>query len=247
MLARVSGVVGKRNLFLSQLPAPVFDSLLPHLQLIEVTQTVRARHVMGDEFVCFPVSCVFAAMSSIVRKCSCFQMFVSSVSPVGLIWAEFLPGIHHEFRVVKSGYLLRGSYEVFWELLGRAHLVENVVARTVSSIARIATVNSECAVRHNASARLARIILEAQEAVGSHDDLTLSQAEWASLIGTRREAVAGILRDWTSAGVVSASRSRIRVVVPQRLRQLSCACYGVVQPASLTAWKPAQKTADVLL
>jgi hypothetical protein len=230
-------LIAKKNLLLERLPLAVTESLLPHLQLIELERGVPSSYSTDDGAVYFPVNCVFAMSSQRDAGCSSFQTFVTSASVIGLIRKARLPRVHYKLQVVGSGYLLRGPYEPVWDSIDRASLGQSLVFDGLTEIAHIATINSECTSSHNCSERLARLILEARDALGADRDITISQMEYASLLRTRRETVTEILSRWIKSGIVAHTRAKIRVIDHDRLRQLSCDCYVEAKQAKTTAWQ----------
>jgi CRP-like cAMP-binding protein len=81
---------------------------------------------------------------------------------------------------------------------------------------------------HNLPERLARWLLMTQDRIQA-DRIPLTHEFLANMLGTRRSSVtitAGLL---ASAGVITYSRGKVRVLDRQKLAETACECYDVVR------------------
>ncbi|WP_280151794.1 Crp/Fnr family transcriptional regulator [Piscinibacter sp. XHJ-5] len=81
-----------------------------------------------------------------------------------------------------------------------------------------------CNAHHSVKERLCRWVLGSVDRAGS-DELAMSQALVAEMVGARRQTVGEILVELHRAGIISLRRNHIRVVDRSALLALSCECY----------------------
>ncbi len=231
-------LLSKKNRLLGELPARMVESLLPNLQLIELRKGVPLPQLSHyDDTVYFPISCVFALSSRRAAGCSSFQTFVSASDVFGLTRMARTPGISYDLKLAGTGHVLSGAYKPIWRAIEQAGLNHRITFLGLSEIAQVAVINSECISSHKYTERLARLALEARDAFGDDRDITISQTEWASLLGTRRETISTIFRDWIKRGLMNNLRAKTRVSDSDGLRELSCDCYEAAKEAKATGWQ----------
>jgi CRP-like cAMP-binding protein len=81
-----------------------------------------------------------------------------------------------------------------------------------------------CNAHHSVRQRLCRWLLTSVDRAGS-DELDLTQAMLAEMIGVRRQSVGEVLVTLHRAGAIAQRRQRIRIDDAAALERLSCECY----------------------
>lgn len=85
-----------------------------------------------------------------------------------------------------------------------------------------------CNTHHSVRQRLCRWVLASADRDGS-EELTLTQAMLAEMLGVRRQSVSEVLVELHQAGVVQQRRNRICILDRERLQQSACECYATVR------------------
>lgn len=85
-----------------------------------------------------------------------------------------------------------------------------------------------CSQHHTAAQRLARLLLTIHYYAESRT-FQMSQEFIAATLGVRRPAVSDAAGQLQTAGMITYSRGRMRIVDSTRLKQQSCECYGFIR------------------
>jgi len=161
--------------------------------------------------------------------------FVGSQSAFGFE-AVFIPAtVCFEAYAVGAGYLYEISRESFVAALELQQSLHVFRAQFTALIAERALVNGGCRALHSTAARLARLILEAQDTFGADTPLTLTQKEIGEMLSVRRESVATVFGEWSSRGIIETSRGRLSVPSRDAMLSLSCACYEATKQITSTS------------
>jgi CRP-like cAMP-binding protein len=84
-----------------------------------------------------------------------------------------------------------------------------------------------CCISHRIAHRCARLLLDAHRSTEG-DDIDMTQANVAELLGVRRASASVALEALERDGAVALRRSCITVVDPKRLNAAACTCHQVV-------------------
>lgn len=87
-----------------------------------------------------------------------------------------------------------------------------------------------CQALHSVEARLARWLLQAQDAVGG-DTLRLTQEYLSHMMGVRRTSVSGSANKLQEAGLIAYKRGVIQILDRKDLEKAACECYAAVRAA----------------
>jgi CRP-like cAMP-binding protein len=90
------------------------------------------------------------------------------------------------------------------------------------------TQTAACNVFHPIEARCARSLLMARDRLQS-DELELTHAFLAQMLGVRRVGVTVAAGNLQRRGVISYSRGRLIILDPKRLAEAACECYGLIR------------------
>ncbi len=102
-------------------------------------------------------------------------------------------------------------------------LLEYVHAMLIETAQSVA-----CNARHSVGQRLARWLLTAHDRV-SGNELRLTHATLAKLLGVRRATITQAVHLLQDAGVVTLARNELRIVDRCKLEQCACHCYRVIK------------------
>jgi CRP-like cAMP-binding protein len=91
-----------------------------------------------------------------------------------------------------------------------------------------------CNTFHPVEQRLARWLLMAADRV-SVQELSLTQEQIASMLGTRRASVSVAASNLQNAGIVKYERGNLRILSRRKLGEVACECYAIVR-AQLEAY-----------
>jgi CRP-like cAMP-binding protein len=222
-------VVATKNLLLNSLSTECLNSLLPHLQPVDLPiATVLYEPETTPVFAYF----MLTGIASVVASAS-----EGGSVEVGLIGREGVVGALHLLgtglvptrcfmQLAGSGLRIRLSelQKVFFESTEiRGRLLEFVQeqALTLSQVAG-------CHRLHGAEQRLARWLLMVQDRV-ENETLGLTQTFLAEMLGSQRTTVTVIAGVLQRNGLIEYSRGSLRIVDRKGLEHAACGCYLVTQ------------------
>ena len=218
-----------RNFILRSLPAEEYKLILPHLQLCTLEVGV-VLHEMRE-----PVRTGYFVNNGLVSTLT--VMSNGDSIEVGIVGHEGFSGLPALLNISSSssrlnvqiaGEALKIKSKALHEVVAKAPTLERLLARfgylQALHMAQIAACNR----LHNLVERLARWLLMTQDRIQA-DMIPLTHEFLANMLGTRRSSVtiaAGVLQ---SAGVITYSRGKLRVLDRQKLEDTACECYDVVR------------------
>lgn len=85
-----------------------------------------------------------------------------------------------------------------------------------------------CNARHSVTERLGRWLLTCSDVLES-DEISLSQDVFAKMLGVQRSSINPVLQHLRAKGVISLTRSKVKIIDRRRLRMIACECYGVIR------------------
>lgn len=129
-----------------------------------------------------------------------------------------------------DGELVRIDAQRFNEAVRRSDHAGQLLGGYTAYCFRASSQTCACNAHHGVQQRLCRWLLVAADQAGS-DDLQLTQAMLAALLGVRRQSVGAALVELAQAGTIVQRRSRIQVLDRARLQGLACECYQTTRAA----------------
>jgi CRP-like cAMP-binding protein len=87
-----------------------------------------------------------------------------------------------------------------------------------------------CNATHDVGQRVARWLIMAQDRCQT-DALPITHEMLSRILGVRRATITRCIRRYEDAGILSKSRSMIRIRGRARLEAIACACYGYIRAA----------------
>jgi hypothetical protein len=209
---------------LRTLPEPSSKKLLADLKLIEVALGPLLWEVSRRDVVYLPLDAVFANETIDVDGNSAFQAFSTGTHIFGL-QRHLVPHVSQRLSVVGKGYALRGERERIHQLLVEIGVESLFKSATLQGMVEINSGNSICATSHAATARIARLLIEANHVFREKNAITLNQSILGRFVGTRRETVAEVLGALRREKIITMGRQKLNVIDMPALEARACACW----------------------
>jgi len=180
------------------------------------------------EYVYFPGSAVVAMMDTVEG---------GGTVEVGIIGREGMVGINiflgclttPDKAVVQiPGSAMRMKTRDLRRELRFGSSLQRLLLRYTQALLAVISQSVACSQHHTLSQRVARLILTMRDHTGS-DDAVMSHKSIAALLGARRAGVTQAAIAFRVAGLLSYSRTRIRLLDQPGLKKESCECYQFIR------------------
>ncbi len=202
-------------------------------RLAEVNVRVGAVLITSGQpltHVYFPTTALLAGYN---RHSVDTPMAATLVGPTSLVGLGALldnSPARHDVTVVVAGRVLRLEADLLREEFEQSSRARSLLLAAlrmyISELSQLATCNRFHTLEQQLCMRLVQVIDHQQT-----DELAITQAELALLIGARRERVNQIVGNLETAGIMGLGRGRLtRLDRPGLLRQ-ACGCYAVLAKA----------------
>jgi CRP-like cAMP-binding protein len=229
MVASTGGYRSTENRILSALPAGEYETLLPHLEHVELP--IGVTLYMPDEpirYVYFPNS----GMLSLVSMTNEGEMIeIGMVSNEGMAGVPIIFGIDrvpYQVEVQIEGYGLKLKAEVLKEAFNDRGVIHTLLLRYAYLLIAQITQSAVCNRFHTVRERLCKWLLVARDRVKSNE-FTLTQEDLSEMIGSHRPNVTVAARALQKAGLIRYRRGKITILDPAGLENSACECYGVMR------------------
>lgn len=165
---------------------------------------------------------------------------VAVIGHDGMVGVSILMGAGispHRAVVQSAGTALRIKAEYLQEEWVRAGHLQSLLMRYNQALMIQVGQTAVCNRHHNVDQQLCRWLLMSLDRLPDND-LTMTQALIANMLGVRREGVTEAAGKLQKTGAIRYLRGRITVLDRPQLQKLSCECYEVVQQeyARLLPW-----------
>lgn len=212
------------NRFLSELPTPLIERLLPHLNLTELkaSSTILAPGEIPKE-IFFPLSCVVSLQRISLENQITEICMVGNEGAVGLL--DWLYSGEHErqIAVLHAGLALRLPLRELIAQVGESVDFQRYLLiyqrKVLSYLAEV----SFCNQFHSVDQRLARWLHGLFHQIAGRE-LLLTQEQIAHALGVRRESIAVALGHLERQGLLDTQRRRIVLLDETALKQMACTC-----------------------
>jgi CRP-like cAMP-binding protein len=211
------------------LPEVVRERLFPRLELVEMPLGY-VLYESGDilEHVYFPIDCIVSLLYVMENGASAEIAVVGNEGMVGI--ALFMGGETTPNRAVvqNAGHAYQLKGDLLKMEFNRSGAFQHLLLRYTQALLTQMSQTAVCNRHHSIDQQLCRWLLLSLDRLSSNE-LRMTQALIAGMLGVRREGVteaAGKLQD---VGLISYKRGRITVLDRPRLEKVSCECYGVVK------------------
>ena len=219
----------RQNNLLAALPIDVQDRLVPHLKLVPMPLG-KVLYEGGDpqSYVYFPVDSIISMLHVLQDGASAEISVVGNEGLVGI--ALFMGGDSTPSRAIVqsagSAFQLQAQ-RMKDEFDRHGDLLLLMLLYTQSLITQVAQ-TAVCNRHHSVDQQLCRWLLLSLDRL-SDNQVIMTQALIANMLGVRREGVTEAARKLQRLGVIDYSRGHISVLNRPALESLSCECYAVVK------------------
>lgn len=188
-------------------------------------------------YVYFPLDCLVSLFAPIEGHAPLEAAVVGNEGIVGVPLALGLRKSLVRAVVQGSGNALCMRAHVFRDELRREPGLRREIDRYIHGLMAQLTQTAACNVFHPIEARCARSLLMARDRLQS-DELELTHAFLAQMLGVRRVGVTVAAGNLQRRGVISYSRGRLIILDPKRLAEAACECYGLIRSNYENVGKP---------
>jgi CRP-like cAMP-binding protein len=222
-------VVEQRNLLLRSLPSAEYESLLPHLERVDVAP-MQVLTAAGQwlSHVYFPETALIAMLR---------RMRDGTVIEAGIAGRDGMAGIPMLAGVTWSpttlvaqlpGVCQRMSAAVLHELLPELPSFTALLDRYVLAFMDQLGQTIACNSMHSVEQRCTRWLLTAHDAAG-RDDFNLTHEGLAEMLGVRRAGVTVAALALQRGGLIRYSRGRVTILDRRGLEAVACECHAITR------------------
>lgn len=217
-----------KNRLLAALPHQVYQRLLPDLQLIKLSQE-QIIYVSGEtsEFAYFPNNSIISSVA-ILENGETIEMGV--IGNEGMIGIPLILNTEYTnfaavVQVTGNAYKiaaqsLKKELELQEEL--KILLMRYTQARIIQLGQTIA-----CNRHHKLEQRFARWLLLVRDSI-QEDRFELTHEFISQMLGVGRTRITEIAREFQKAGIIQYKRGCVEIVDNQKLEDICCECYEVI-------------------
>jgi CRP-like cAMP-binding protein len=222
----------KQNHLLAALPAADYKRLLPKLEHLPLILGQVLYESGGEqEYVYFPTDSIVSLLYVMQNGSSAEIAVVGNEGLVGV--ALFMGGETTPSRAVvqSAGHAYRCRNSVLIREFERGGPLQHLLLHyTLALIAQMSQ-TAACNRHHTVEQQLCRWLLLSLDRLPSNE-LTMTQALIANMLGVRREGVTEAAGHLQAAGLIHYCRGRITVLDRAKLEARVCECYAVVKRES---------------
>jgi CRP-like cAMP-binding protein len=218
-----------QNWVLAKLPRAAYERLRPHLEPIDFSfGDVVYEADAPQSYLYFPTTSVVSLMYRAKDGSTAEMGVVGKDGVVGV--ALFMGGGTRPNRAMVqiAGGALRMKATALRAEVKRHGLLQRLLLRYTQALLTQISQTAVCNCLHHVEQRLCRWLLLCHDRVRSNE-LSLTQALLAGMLGVRREAVTAAARKLQSAGLIRWRRGQIAILDRRGLERRACACYQVVK------------------
>lgn len=217
-----------RNLLLASLDPADFAVVLGHLRPMPLR---RGRMVNPPNLpfsdLLFIESGIVSVLASTGRQDTAQAWMTGREGVIGVAAILGQPSSPHRRIVEVDGEALGLPLAQLPEILERIPALRAVLMRYVHTLLVQSSQLSACNAHHNASQRVARWLLMAQDRLAVAD-IEVTHAMLARALGARRPTVSQAVEIVCRTGAVVQKRGRIDIVDRPALEHASCSCYRLL-------------------
>jgi CRP-like cAMP-binding protein len=218
-----------RNQLLAQLPHSVQQSWFPQLELVDMplgAVLYEAGAALGHVY--FPVTSIVSLLYLMENGASAEIAVVGKEGILGV--SLFMGGNTTPSRgvVQSAGKGFRLPAQVMQNEFNIGGQVLHLLLRYTQALITQMSQTAVCNRHHSLDQQLCRWLLLSLDRLQGNE-LVMTQALIANMLGVRREGVAGHALELQKAGLIRYVRGRITVLDRKGLERRSCECYAVVK------------------
>ncbi|MCS3758722.1 Crp/Fnr family transcriptional regulator [Bradyrhizobium centrosematis] len=220
-----------RNKLLSYIP----ESELEVLRSIGTEVEIKPRQVLHHwrlpmEYVYFLNDGLISVSAKVEPNRFVEAWLVGSEGMIGApcVLAPEDPMPPHRRVVQVGGTALRIPTRAFVATLDELLALRGIILRYINLVLFQTSQVGACNSLHSVRQRLGRWLLVAANAMDSNE-LPITHAVLAQLLGIRRASVSECLETFEQAGIIRNTRAAITLIDRAQLQHLACSCSGLIQ------------------
>lgn len=218
-----------QNHLLAALPAPDFEQLAPHLELVQLALG-QTLYDPGTQmrYAFFPTTSIVSLHYVTESGASAETAGVGNEGVVGI--ALFMGGDTTSSSAVvqTAGQAYRLDRHVLKEQFDKGGALQRLLLRYTQALMTQMAQTATCNRYHSVEQQLCRWLLLTQDRLPDRE-LVMTQELVASMLGVRRESVTDAAGRLQSLGYIRYRRGHIGVLDRAGLESTACECYGVVK------------------
>jgi CRP-like cAMP-binding protein len=218
----------RRNRLLAALPRANLDRLLATLDPVPLPlHQVLFRADEAFEYIHFPIDGIVSLTGSVENEPMVEVAMIGSEGMVGL--SAFLDAKATPLNalVQVEGHAMRMRVAALKEEI-KSGALNAILRRYTQVLFNQVAQGAVCNRLHSMEARLARWLLMSRDRVPT-PEFSLTQEFMARMLGVRRATVTETASALQQAGLIRYNRGRMTIVDPERLKETSCECYGIIK------------------
>jgi CRP-like cAMP-binding protein len=219
----------RQNHLLAVLPITEYERMLPNLELVNL-ELGKAVYESGERIyhVFFPTTAIVSLLYVLENGTSAEISVVGNEGIVGI--ALFMGGETALNRAIvqSAGQAYRMKGQSLSQEFNRAGALQHLLMRYTMALLAQMSQTAVCNRHHSIDQQLCRWLLLSLDRLASNE-LSMTQELIADMLGVRREGVTEAAGKLQSAGLISYSRGRIKVLDRPGLEARVCECYDVVK------------------
>ena len=222
----------KQNHLLAALPAADYARLLPDLEEIPLALGLALYESGGhQEYVYFPTTSIVSLLYVMHDGSSAEIAVVGNEGAVGI--ALFMGGESTPSRAVvqSAGHAYRMRGALLKTEFERGGSMQYLLLRYTQALITQMAQTAVCDRHHAVEQQLCRWLLLSLDRLPTNE-LTMTQALIANMLGVRREGVTEAAGKLQAEGLIHYSRGKITVLDRPKLEARVCECYAVVKRES---------------
>lgn len=226
---RKKSVRREGNLLLAGLSPEAYRSVLERTELMTLNTgkvIADSEQPIGDVY--FPVTAVLSVLSIMTDKSGVETAVVGheGMAPLGAFHGVDITA--EQVMVQVPGEALRMRRADFDEAVARIPELRTALHRFSQALFTFAAQTSGCNRKHSVVQRCARWLLVTHDRVPG-DEFYLTHLFLAQMLGVRRSSVTISAEALRSAGAISYTRGKIRILDREILHARSCECYDIIR------------------
>jgi len=233
-----SPVTPKANRLLAALPEPVYRRLLPHLE----TSTLRVGETLFRpgarlQYAYFPVTSIVALSYAVAEDGGMAKAWpVGREGIVGISLFLGEPKTDNRADVQIGGIAFRLPASALLAEFKCAEALQHLLLRYVFALVTQASQLGLCNHYHPIEQRLCRFLSLLFDRVPD-DEVVITQARIARLLGVRRVSITHAAVHLHAAGVIEYWRGHVHLVSRTKLEERACPCAAIVRRAFASVMK----------
>ena len=217
------------NHLLAALPAADYNRLLPWLEVVHMPLgwvVYESGGVQGHVY--FPINCIVSLLYVMQDGASAE---IAVVGKEGLVGISLLMGgdtTPSRAVVQSAGHAYRLDARVLKMEFARGDELQHLSLRYTQALTTQMAQTTVCNRYHSVDQQLCRWLLLSMDRLQGNE-LKMTQALIADMLGVRRDAVTRVAEVLQTAGLIHYSRGNVTILDRPALEQRVCECYRVVK------------------